>query len=114
VLSIAKLSPGQEAYYESSVAQGVDDYYAGRGESPGVWHGGGAAGLGLLGVVEDGDLGRLMRGVDPATQRQLRGVASVRRVRVESSTRRRVSGWWWSGSCGRWRGSISCSGRRRA
>jgi conjugative relaxase-like TrwC/TraI family protein len=82
VLSIAKLSPGQEAYYESSVAQGLDDYYAGRGESPGVWHGGGAAGLGLLGVVADGDLGRLMRGVDPATQSQLRAVAAVRLVRV--------------------------------
>jgi hypothetical protein len=31
MLSIAKLSPGQEAYYESSV-EGLDDYYAGRGE----------------------------------------------------------------------------------
>ncbi|MEO9177160.1 MAG: MobF family relaxase, partial [Gaiellales bacterium] len=83
MLSIAKLSPGQEAYYESAVAQGLDDYYAGRGESPGVWHGAGSSGLGLVGVVGDGDLGRLMRGVDPATQSQLRAVASVRRIRVE-------------------------------
>ena len=83
MLSIAKLSPGQEAYYESSVAQGLDDYYAGRGESPGVWHGAGASRLGLVGVVADGDLGRLMRGVDPATQNQLRAAVSVRRIRVE-------------------------------
>jgi hypothetical protein len=33
VLSIAKLTPGQEQYYESSVAEGLDGYYAGRGES---------------------------------------------------------------------------------
>lgn len=83
MLSIAKLSPGQEAYYESSVAKGLDDYYAGRGESPGVWHGAGASGLGLVGVVGDGDLGRLMRVLDPATERQLRTVVSLRRVRVE-------------------------------
>jgi hypothetical protein len=36
VLCVAKLTPGQERYYERSVADGVDDYYAGRGESPGV------------------------------------------------------------------------------
>ena len=43
VLSVAKLTPGQERYYERSVAAGFDDYYAGRGESPGVWVGRGAA-----------------------------------------------------------------------
>ena len=42
VLSVAKLTPGQERYYERSVAAGLDDYYAGRGESPGVWTGRGA------------------------------------------------------------------------
>ena len=35
MLSVAKLTPGQERYYERSVAAGLDDYYAGRGESPG-------------------------------------------------------------------------------
>ena len=29
VLSVAKLTPGQERYYERSVAAGLDDYYAG-------------------------------------------------------------------------------------
>jgi hypothetical protein len=36
MLSVAKLTLGQEAYYEQQVARGLDDYYAGRGESPGI------------------------------------------------------------------------------
>ena len=43
MLSVAKLTLGQEAYYEQQVARGVDDYYAGRGESPGIWAGRGSA-----------------------------------------------------------------------
>src|SRR5213595_2575078 len=65
VLSVAKLTLGQEAYYEQQVARGLDDYYAGRGESPGIWASSGSAGLGLAGVVGDGDLGTLLRGVNP-------------------------------------------------
>ena len=51
MLSVAKLTLGQEGYYEQQVARGLDDYYAGRGEAPGLWVGGGASGLGLAGVV---------------------------------------------------------------
>ena len=61
MLSVAKLTPGQEAYYERSVAAGLDDYYAGRGESPGIWAGSGAAALGLEGVVQR----RRARAADP-------------------------------------------------
>jgi hypothetical protein len=43
VLSVAKLTPGQE-HYESSVAQGLDGYYAGRGESALAAESGGAIG----------------------------------------------------------------------
>ena len=32
MLSVAKLTLGQEGYYEQQVAAGLDDYYAGRGE----------------------------------------------------------------------------------
>ena len=46
MLSVAKLTLGQEAYYEQQVARGLDDYYAGRGESPGIWAGSGSAGSG--------------------------------------------------------------------
>ena len=71
MLSIAKLTPGQEGYYERSVAAGLDDYYAGRGESPGVWTGRGASALELEGVVHEGELGRLIRGLHPHTEKQL-------------------------------------------
>src|SRR5476649_1401460 len=83
VLSIAKLTPGQERYYERSVAAGLDDYYAGRGESPGVWTGRGALQLELEGLVHEGELGRLIRGIDPRTEKKLRTHYKVRRIMVE-------------------------------
>ena len=83
MLSVAKLVPGQEAYYERSVAQGLDDYYAGRGESPGVWAGLGSHALDLVGVVGDGDLGQLISGVDPTSSERLREHAKVRTITVE-------------------------------
>jgi conjugative relaxase-like TrwC/TraI family protein len=83
VLSVAKLSPGQEAYYERSVADGIDDYYAGRGESPGVWVGRGAAELELDGVVDDGQLGRLIGGKHPLTSAELRRHPPKKQITVE-------------------------------
>src|SRR3954454_3630124 len=83
VLSIAKLTPGQERYYERSVAAGLDDYYDGRGESPGVWTGRGAAGLELDGVVQGGELGALMRGLHPVTSAQLRRHPPARTITLE-------------------------------
>ena len=84
MLSVAKLTLGQEAYYEQQVARGVDDYYAGRGESPGIWAGSGSAGLGLVGVVEDGDLGTLLRGVNPADAERLRSPVRERAITVRT------------------------------
>jgi hypothetical protein len=84
VLSVAKLTLGQEAYYERQVARGLDDYYAGRGESPGIWAGRGAAELELVGVVDDGDLGTLLRGVNPANEKQLRKPVRERTIRVRT------------------------------
>jgi transposase-like protein len=49
MLSIGKLAAGQERYYEQRVAKGLDDYFTGRGESPGRWMGRGAADLRLRG-----------------------------------------------------------------
>jgi conjugative relaxase-like TrwC/TraI family protein len=83
VLSIAKLTPGQEGYYERSVAAGVDDYYAGKGESPGIWAGRGARELELEGVVEEGELGKLVRGLHPLTGAQLRRHPPARTITVE-------------------------------
>jgi conjugative relaxase-like TrwC/TraI family protein len=72
MLSIGKLAVGQERYYEQQVANGLDDYFTGRGESPGQWLGRGAAELGLHGKVEDGQLSLLMEGRDPGTGLMLR------------------------------------------
>jgi conjugative relaxase-like TrwC/TraI family protein len=83
MLSVAKLSPGQERYYERSVADGLDDYYAGRGESPGVWVGRGARELGLEGLVREGGLGRLIRGEHPRSGERLRRNYRARRISVE-------------------------------
>src|SRR5438445_7759154 len=83
VLSIAKLTPGQEGYYERSVAAGLDDYYAGRGESPGVWTGRGAKALGLEGLVHEGELGRLIRGLHPHSEEELRTHAKARLITIE-------------------------------
>jgi len=82
MLSVAKLTLGQEAYYEQQVARGLDDYYAGRGESPGIWAGAGSATLGLMGVVGDDDLGTLLRGVNPANDERLRAPVRERTITV--------------------------------
>src|SRR5712691_2507976 len=78
VLSVAKLTLGQEAYYEQQVAAGLDDYYAGRGESPGLWAGSGVESLGLAGLVADDDLGTLLGGLSPADGTRLRAPARER------------------------------------
>jgi conjugative relaxase-like TrwC/TraI family protein len=84
MLSVAKLTLGQEAYYEQQVVRGLDDYYAGRGESPGIWAGRGAAELELVGVVDDGDLGTLLRGLNPQTEKQLRKPVRERTITVRT------------------------------
>jgi conjugative relaxase-like TrwC/TraI family protein len=84
VLSVAKLTLGHEAYYEQQVVRGLDDYYAGRGESPGIWAGRGTSELELVGVVEDGDLGTLLRGLNPATEQPLRTPVRERTITVRS------------------------------
>src|SRR5215213_7055210 len=83
MLSVSKLSSGQKAYYERSVAAGIDDYYAGRGESPGVWLGRGAAELELDGGVGDGELGRLISGRHPLTSTELRKHAPKKQITFE-------------------------------
>lgn len=65
MLSIGKLTAAQTGYYEGQVAQGLDDYYMGRGEAPGEWMGAGAALLGLAGEVDEEGFAALMAGLDP-------------------------------------------------
>ena len=61
MMSIWKLRVGAENYYLSQVANGVEDYYTGRGELPGRWLGTAATGLGL-GLGDTVDRRRPARG----------------------------------------------------
>lgn len=74
MLSLGKLAAGPDAgrYYEEVDARGREDYYAEEGEAPGRWIGGGAAALGLAGVVEDGQVARLLAGEGPWDRRASR------------------------------------------
>ena len=74
MLTIGKLAAGPMAgrYYVEQVAQGREDYYAGEGEAPGAWLGGGARSLGLSGEVTEGGISRLLDARDPGTDERLR------------------------------------------
>lgn len=64
-MTITKLRGAE--YLLRSVADGVEDYFMGAGEAPGVWHGRWADELGLTGVVEADHLRALVEGRHPIT-----------------------------------------------
>lgn len=82
MLSIAKLSAGQERYYldeagervdvATSVGEGVEDYYLDPSEARGHWTGSASARLGLSGSVRPDGLRSLMAGISPADGCSLR------------------------------------------
>jgi conjugative relaxase-like TrwC/TraI family protein len=80
LLSIGKLTVEQSRYYERQVAQGRDDYYSGRGESPGRWTGAGTESLRLGGRVDDDGFMALMEGRDPGTGERLKRVGGRSKV----------------------------------
>jgi len=69
LLRITKLADAE--YLLRQVALGVEDYYMGSGEAPGVWQGDLADALGLTGVVEADKLRALLLGRHPATDAEL-------------------------------------------
>ena len=73
-------------YLISSVALSIDEYYAGVGESPGVWAGKWAGELGLSGVVEADELRALVEGRDPMSGADLLTGARERSVRAFDMT----------------------------
>ena len=101
VLTIGKLgsSASQLDYYERQVAAGAEDYYAGRGESPGVWIGGGLVALGVPAgsrVSREAFLG-LMEGLHPGDGSQLRRMtraSTVAAVDLTFSAPKSVSCRW--------------------
>jgi conjugative relaxase-like TrwC/TraI family protein len=80
MLSIGKLTLEQSRYYERQVAQGRDDYYAGRGESPGRWTGRGSEVLRVAGEVDKAGFAALMDGRHPDTGERLKRVGGRSKV----------------------------------
>jgi conjugative relaxase-like TrwC/TraI family protein len=80
VLTVTKLRGAE--YLIASVAEGMEDYYMGAGEAPGVWQGRWAAALGLQGIVEADALRALVNGQDPATGDDLLAKHRERTVRA--------------------------------
>jgi conjugative relaxase-like TrwC/TraI family protein len=65
-------SPDQLGYYEQQVAQGLEDYFSGRGEAPGRWIGAGAGVVGVSGRVDRAAFMRAMAGCDPRSGDRLK------------------------------------------
>src|SRR4051794_41501579 len=65
VLTVTALTAAE--YVLSSVALGMDEYYAGVGEAPGAWAGGWSKSLGLAGLVEADELRALVEGLHPVS-----------------------------------------------
>ena len=80
MLTITKLRGAE--YLISSVAEGVEDYYMGAGEAPGVWRGTWAEALGLDGVVGADELRALVNGHDPNSGTDLLAGHRERKVRA--------------------------------
>jgi conjugative relaxase-like TrwC/TraI family protein len=95
VMSIGKVSTGQENYYLSAVAHGAEDYYTERGEVPGRWIGSAADELDLAGDVDDDTFRGVLAGVDPSTGVRLRrGNARVCAFDLTLSAPKSVSLLW--------------------
>ena len=80
MLTVTRLTDAE--YLISSVALSIDEYYAGVGESPGVWAGRWAEGLGLAGVVEADELRGLVEGKHLVTGEDLLAGSRPRSVRA--------------------------------
>jgi conjugative relaxase-like TrwC/TraI family protein len=94
VLRLAKLTDAE--YVLDQVAAGVEDYYLGSGEAPGVWTGRLAEQLGLVGVVQADDLRSLIDGCHPSNGEQVAGSkpATVRAIDATFSAPKSVSLLW--------------------
>ena len=71
VADLHKLAAGREDYYTREIARNREEYLSGHGESPGVFHGGSAAALGLEGECSAEAFKRLFAWQDPRTGEQL-------------------------------------------
>ena len=103
MLRLAKLTDAE--YVLGQVAAGLEDYYLGSGEAPGVWTGRLAGELGLAGVVDGDDLRALIDRRHPAGGEPLGGAKqpTVRAIDATFSAPKSVSLLWAFGTARRWR-----------
>jgi conjugative relaxase-like TrwC/TraI family protein len=66
-LPVKALKAGQEAYWLDQIARNREEYFSGRGESPGRFVGSAAAAVGLEGVASPEQVRAMFQGLDPAT-----------------------------------------------
>jgi conjugative relaxase-like TrwC/TraI family protein len=66
-LPVKALKAGQEAYWLDQIARNREEYFSGRGESPGRFVGSAAAAAGLEGIASPEQVRAMFQGLDPAT-----------------------------------------------
>ncbi len=93
-MRLAKLTDAE--YVLRQVAGGLEDYYLGSGEAPGVWSGRLPVQLGLVGVVEGDELRALIDRRHPASDERLGGgkQPTVRAIDATFSAPKSVSLLW--------------------
>ena len=69
-LPVKALKAGQESYWLDQIARNREEYFSGRGESPGRFVGSAAAAAGLEGVASPEQVRAMFQGLDPATGEQ--------------------------------------------
>jgi conjugative relaxase-like TrwC/TraI family protein len=69
-LPVKALKAGQEAYWLDQIARNREEYFSGRGESPGRFVGNAAATAGLVGEASPEQVRAMFQGLDPATGEQ--------------------------------------------
>jgi conjugative relaxase-like TrwC/TraI family protein len=66
-LPVKALKAGQESYWLDQIARNREEYFSGRGESPGRFTGSAAAAAGLEGIASPEQVRAMFQGLDPAT-----------------------------------------------
>jgi conjugative relaxase-like TrwC/TraI family protein len=66
-LPVKALKAGQESYWLDQIARNREEYFSGRGESPGRFVGSAAATAGLEGLASPEQVRAMFQGLDPAT-----------------------------------------------
>jgi conjugative relaxase-like TrwC/TraI family protein len=66
-LPVKALKAGQESYWLDQIARNREEYFSGRGESPGRFVGSAATAAGLEGLANPDQVRAMFQGLDPAT-----------------------------------------------